>query len=67
MKRIDRTRLTPAQERRFLHLDDVINGRGCQDDGESEADYTRRREWQAQQNANADDAARYGVPAQYGR
>jgi len=61
MKRIDRRNLTLAQEMRFCHLDDVING--CQESGPSEAEWTSFKAMQAQRNANADDAALYGKPA----
>ena len=73
MKRIDTragwSRLTWEQQGRYCHLADLFGLDESGDDptAESEADYTRRREWQAQQYANADAAARYGVPAQYGR
>lgn len=56
-------RLTWQQQSRWCHLADLFHVDDCPGDdsrAETEADYTERRAWQAQQNANADAAARYG-------
>lgn len=68
MKRIDTragwSRLTWEQQGRYCHLADLFGLDEYGDDpyAESEADYTERRAWQAQQNANADALAAWPDP-----